>query len=633
MSRLSARPHSADLRAFGRVPTLPVSLSLLLGGVTAAGHAAAQSASFVASTRLSEVVVTGTRTPMRVDDNIADVTVIDRAQIEQATGRTLPELLAQQAGIQFSSNGGLGKSSSVSLRGLESRHTLLLIDGVRYGSATLGTPVWENIPIEAIERIEIVRGPMSGLYGSDAVGGVVQIFTRHGADGAHVNASTTLGPNRYGQATGGVRFGQGAFDSSVQFQHTETRGFSSTNDHAQFGNFNPDDDGFRQNSGTVQLGWRFADGWRADARVLHSEGVTQYDDGASADSRAGLRTEALSVAVSGPVNKDWRSTVRAARSTDDYDTLATASAFTALGRIGTVQQQLAWENTLATPIGAAVLLAEHLHQSVSRPGTAFTVSERSIDGVAAGLSGSAGVHSWQANLRHDRNSQFGSENTGMLAYGLALSSAWRAAASYGTSFVAPSFNQLYYPGFGNPNLLPEEGKQAELSLRWAAAGHQVRAAYFDNRIRGYISSGPLPTNIPRTRIDGVSLSYDGQVDNWTFAASADHVDPRNDTPGATFGKQLPRRAKNSVKASADVSFGAWSLGGSANAFNHRFDNAANTLRVAGYGTLDLRADWHVAREWTLGLRLNNVGDKAYETVYGYNQPGREADVTLRYSGL
>jgi len=586
----------------------------------------------VAADHLQTVVVTGTRTPTRVDQNIADVTVIDRAQIEQATGRTLAELLAQQPGVQSSSNGGLGKSSSVFLRGLEARHTLLLVDGVRYGSATLGLPVWENIPIEAIERIEIVRGPLSGLYGSDAVGGVVQVFMRGGTPGLHFDASATAGSNRYAQATGGLRLGQGAFDGSVQLQHTQTRGFSSTNEHAQ--NFNPDDDGFRQDSGNLRLGWRVGGGWRADVRLFHSDGVTQFDDGAGADSRAGLRSEVLALDVGGPICADWRSGVRVARSVDEYTVLASASRPPTLGTIGTVQQQISWENTINTPFGAAVLLAEHLQQTVSRPGEPFAVSRRSIDGVAAGLNGNAGAHAWQANLRHDRSSQFGSQTTGMLAYGYALSASWKAGASYGTSFVAPSFNQLYYPGFGNPNLMPEEGKHAELSLRWADERQQLRAAYFDNRIRGYISSGPASTNIPLTRIDGFSLSYETRRDQWSFSASADHVDPRNDTvSNASYGKQLPRRAKNSVKASADVNLGQWDMGGTVNAFDHRFDDVKNNLRLAGYVTLDVHADWRVAREWTMGLRLNNLAGKIFETAYGYNQPGREAYLTLRYSGL
>ncbi len=638
MSRSVAQPTSADVRSCGRCPPLRAFLPACLPAVLlsialppAIGPVQAQSAEPAPAGRLETVVVTGTRTPLRVDRNLAEVTFIDRSQIEAAVGRTLPELLAQQPGVQFSSNGGAGKSSSVYMRGLESRHTLLLVDGVRYGSATLGTPAWDNLPLEAIERIEIVRGPASGLYGTDAVGGVVQIFTRRGADGLRFDAQAGAGTNRHARLGAGARFGEGRFDGSVQVQRIGTRGFSATNERAQFGNFNADDDGFRQTSGSVQLGWRLGGGWRLDGRALRSEGVTQIDDGPGVDSRAALRSEVLSLALDGPVTAAWRSRLRLARSADGYETLATASRSTPLGSTGTVQQQYAWENTFATPLGAALVLAERLQQKVERPGAGFAVAERNIDAVAAGLSGSAGRQSWHASLRLDRNSQFGSQTTGTLAYGLALSPAWRAAVSYGTSFVAPSFNQLYFPGFGNPALLPEEGRHAEVSLRWSGAGQQLRAAYFDNRIRGYIAGGPAPVNIPRVRVDGFGLSYQAQLRHWTLAVAADHLDPRNDTEGsAAYGNQLPRRSRNSLKARADASWADWHAGAAFTAFDERYDNAANTLRSGGYGTLDLFADWRLARRWTLGLRLNNLGDKAYETVYGYNQPRREAYVTLRY---
>ena len=584
--------------------------------------------------KVEAVVVTGTRTPARVDEALGDVTVIGRDQIEQATAKTLAELLGQQPGVQFWANGGLGKASSVSLRGLEARHTLLLIDGVRYGSATLGTPAWENIPLESIERIEIVRGPLSGLYGSDAVGGVIQIFTRRGKDGLRSNAVATVGSKRYGQLGGGLNFGQGAFDGSVQVQRTENRGFSATNSRVPFGSYNADNDGFRQNSGSAQLGWKIGGGWRADARVLQSDGVTQYDDGPGADAKAKLRSQVASVNVGGPVTVIWQTNLRVARSADDYITLATASPFSDLGKIGTVQDQLALENTIATPIGAAVVIVDQTKQKVSRPGAPFSVSDRDITGVAAGLNGQAGAHHWQANLRRDSNSQFGSQTTGTAAYGFDLTSAWRVGASYGTSFVAPTFNQLYFPNFGNPKLLPEEGKQSEVNVRWLGANQQARVAYFDNRIRGYISGGPLPTNIPRTRIDGVTASYEARINNVTLAASVDHVNPRNDTSGSTsYGKLLPRRVKDSAKLGADVDLGTWRIGGSLVAFSERFDNAANTTRLPGFATLDLRADWRLSKEWSVGVRLNNVTDKKYETVYGYNQPGREGYLTLRYSGF
>lgn len=626
MLRTPGRPRHA-----ARGASLGALLAASLG--TSPGTAGAQRPGPAADQPPPTVVVTSTRTPTRVDEQVADVTVLDRALIERAAGRTLPELLAQQAGIQFTASGGMGMTSSVFIRGLEARHTLLLIDGVRYGSATVGAPTWENIALHDIERIEIVRGPLSALYGSEAMGGVIQVFTRRGGEGVRADAQLLAGSNRTGQIAGGVSYGSGALSAAARLQHLDTRGFSATNANVPFGSFNDDRDGFRQTSGSVQFGMQLPADWRADARLLRSDGVVQFDDGPDADSRAALRSQVASLTFGGTVTALWTSQVRLARSTDAYETLATASPFADLGTISTVQQQLTWENTLSTSIGTVLLLAEHLGQTVARPGEPFVLSSRDIDAAAAGLNHRVGPHAWQASLRHDRNSQFGSQTNGSAGYAYDVSQAWRVGVSAGTAFVAPSFNQLYYPGFGNPQLLPEEGEQAELSLRWRAEGQELRAAYFDYRIRGYITAGPAPINVPRTRSDGLSLSYSASLANWMLSASADHVNPRNETEGsADFGKQLPRRARNSLKAAADVDLGAWRAGASWVAFDHRFDDAANTTRVGGYGVVDLRAEWTFMPQWTLALNLNNAGDKRYETVYGYNQPLREAYVALRYRG-
>ncbi len=577
------------------------------------------------------VVVTATRTPQRVDQALAQVTVIDRARIEAASGRTLAELLATESGVQFWSNGGLGKSASVSLRGLESRHTLLLVDGVRYGSATLGTPSWDNIPLDAIDRIEIVRGPMSGLYGSDAVGGVIQIFTRRGQPGFHPELVATVGSRSYGEAAAGARFGSGVFDGSLRLQHRRTEGFSATNPKVPFGNHNPDDDGFDQTSVNGRLGLRLGE-WRAEATLLKAEGTNHFDDGPGADTRAELRTGVISAQLAGPVIGSWRTSIKAARSRDDFETLATASAFTTLGTIGTTQTQLSWENQIATPLGTALALAERVEQEVERPGAPFAVSERTVTGLALGLNGEAGAHGWQANVRRDRNSQFGSQTTGSLGYGYALAPGLRATASFGTSFVAPSFNQLYFPGFGNPNLLPEEGRQRELGLVWRNGPVTSRVVYFDNRIRGYISSGPLPANIPRVKVDGLSASVDAVLGAWTVAGSIDSLNPVNATEGtANFGRILPRRVQDSARLAVDWRGGGFTLGGTLQAFGERFDNASNSTRLGGYATLDLRAAWTMARDWALAARLNNALGKTYETVFGYNQPGREAYLTLRWT--
>ncbi len=580
---------------------------------------------------LEQVVVTATRTPTRVSDAVAEISVLEREDLERATGRTLSEVLARQPGLQVSSNGGLGKTSGVFIRGLEARHTLLLVDGVRLGSATVGTPSFDNLPLPAIDRIEIVRGPLSSVYGSEAVGGVVQVFTRRGEPGLVPNAFATVGTNRFAQLGGGLAFGSGALDGAVQVVHTGTRGFSATNPSAQFGVHNPDQDGFRQTAGSLRLGWQLGRDWRVEGLALESEGTTQYDDGPGVDARAKLRNGVQSLAVTGKVLEGWRTRLAYGRSTDVYDTLSTASRFTPLGATRTEQTQLGWENTIATPMGRLLALVERIEQRVSRPGQPYTVGDRTIDAIGLGLAGESGRHAWQGGLRRDDNSQFGGQTTGSVGYGFALTPALRAGASYGTSFVAPSFNQLYFPGFGNPNLLPEEGRHGELSLRWSTGAQTLRAAWVDNRIRSYIPSGPLPVNVPNTRIDGLVLSWEGRWSGLAAAASYEHLDPRNTTEGPNHGKQLVRRAKDALRIGVDRTLGEYSFGGTLSAFSERYEDAANTLRMGGFATLDLRADWRYDPAWILGVRVNNLAGKVYETAYGFNQPGRETFVTLRWA--
>lgn len=578
------------------------------------------------------VTVTATRTPVRLSEAISEVTVIDRSQLDRVAGRTLAELLAQQPGLQLSSNGGLGKTASVFMRGLEARHTLLLVDGVRVGSATVGSPSLDNLPLESIERIEIVRGPMSSLYGAGAMGGVIQVFTRRATTGSTLNAKAGVGSNGWRQASGGGTWGDGRFDAAAQLQRTTTRGRSASNPNVPFGSYNADDDGFRQTGGSLRLGWNLRPDWRLEALVLEARGTTQLDDGPGADAKARLTNRVLSLTASGRVVGSWRTRLSVGESADGYDTLASASAFASLGKIESKIRQVGWENTVLTPLGTALALLERQTEKVSRPGAPFSVSERDIDGLALGLNGRADAHTWQASLRHDRNSQFGTKDTGAAGYAFALTPAWRAAASVGSSFVAPSFNQLYFPNFGNDQLEAETGRHAELSLRWTGQTQSLRLASYEHRYRGFITSGAAPQNLPRARITGITVAWEGRWRDVALQASADRTDPRNDTLGnANYGKRLPRRAKDALRLAADWSGGPWSAGATLAAFSHRFDNATNTQRLGGYATLDLRAEWAATRELAVGCKLNNAGGKRHETSLGYDQPWREAFLTVRYT--
>ena len=623
--------RARDLCAFARARPIHSACAFAVAAACASLHPAmsfAQSTEPSGAAQLQTVVVTASRTATRIDELVSEVVVITRDEIEKSAGRTLTELLARSAGVQFSSNGGNGKSSSIYIRGTEARHTILLIDGVRYGSATLGTPVWENIPLETIERIEVLKGPASSLYGNDAAGGVVQIFTRQGGKGFNLHAKVTLGSNAYSQFSAGVSGGAGAPGSagalgySVDVVTSRDKGFSATNPAVPFGSYNPDRDGFTQNAINANLNYKINADWRVAGGALYSDGVNRFDDGPNRDTRTRVQTQTGNVSVDGNVLPGWRTTLRFGQGSDTSH--AIVSGFLP-GDFKTQQDQWTWQNSIDTPIGAALVGVENLNQSVDSS-TKYTVSNRRVSSYFGGINGTYGAHSWQGNVRHDSNSQFGGNTTGFAGYGFKITSALRAHASYGTSFVAPSFNQLYFPNFGNPLLQPEQGKNFDLGVTYSQAGHSVKLVHFENKIRGFITSTTSPTNIPRAKIDGWTAGYDGRMGNFTLRAAYDKLDPRNELTG----KLLPRRNREQISASVDYAMDAWRVGGSVLSAGSRFDNTANTTPIAGYVTIDAYVDFKVTPELTLQAKGVNLTNKDYQTILGYNQPGRGAFVSLRY---
>jgi len=584
---------------------------------------AALSASLHAQTvELSPTVITATRTESRADEVLSDVTVITREDIEKGTGRTVAELLARVAGVQMSSNGGLGKTSSIFIRGTESRHVLLLVDGVRMGSATAGQANFDNIPLESIERIEVLKGPASALYGSDAIGGVIQIFTRQGREGFSPYASATVGSAGRREVSTGLSGGSKAVSYSLGVQTLREEGFSSTSSSVG-SSHNTDRDGFSQDSVNASADWRFAPGWKLDTRLLYADGVNNYDSGSgSYDTHADVQAQSYGMGLEGRLLSNWKSRL-AYGGSDDKSTNYTGSAPT---RFDTHQDQWSWLNEIGTPLGLLLVGMERVEQQVSGT-TAYTVDQRATDSFFAGLNGEADAHGWQLNVRRDDNSQFGEASTGFAGYGYRLASNLRAHASYGTSFKAPSFNQLYYPGFGNTTTQPEEGRNREIGLAYTPGTQAYQAVYFDNRIKGFITTQPAVANIPRARIQGWTLSYKGQFNALDLRATLDLLDARNEVTD----KKLRRRADEQLVLGADYRTGAWKYGANVLAASERYDNDANTVELPGYATLDTYVDYALNPDWSVQARLNNLGDKVYQTADGYNQPGRAGYLTLRWA--
>ncbi len=593
-----------------RMAALPLAVAAALPSVRA------QSAS-----TLPDTVVTATRTATRADALVSEVKVIDREQIEAASARTLTELLARTAGVQMAANGGRGKTSNIFIRGAENRHTILLVDGVRLGSATAGTPSWETIPVEMIERIEILKGPASALYGSEGVGGVVQIFTRKGREGFHPNAALTVGSLHHFTASAGAAGGQGPLTYSFGVQRQRERGMDSTTPYVSFGNHNSDIDPFRQDAVNGSVKYELSKDWSVDAGLLYSDGISSYDDGPGFNARTAIRALTAHAGVKGRILPSWRTELRFAQGNDVANTIEASFP----GYFRTRQSQWTWQNDVDTPLGVAVAGLERRVQKIEAS-TAYDVTERTTDSVFGGLNGSAGNHSWQANARRDRNSQFGTADTWFAGYGYKITPNWRVHGSHGTSFVAPSFNQLYFPNFGNPALQPERGKNTDLGLTWQSGEHEVKLIRFDNRIRGFMTNTTLPVNIPRVRIDGWSLGYEGKFDKLGLNVNYEHLDPRNEVSG----KQLPRRAKQQLLVAADYRMGAWRFGGSLLHVGSRFDDTSNRIPLGAYTTVDVFADWQFAPDWSVQAKVNNLTGRHYETSYGYNQPGRGVFMTVRW---
>ena len=600
-----------------RLAALPLAL---LSAFSAVPQAYAQTQ---AAPQLKEVVVTATRTQTRADDLVSDVVVLDRAAIEASTGRTLTEVLARSAGIQMTATGGAGSLSGIFIRGTETRHTILLIDGVRYGTATAGLPNLDSLPLDMVERIEVLKGPGSALYGSDAVGGVVQVFLRKGVTGFSPSAALTLGSYGFTQLSAGLAGGDGPLSYAIGVQKMQNKGFSATNSKVAFGSYNDDKDSFKQDALNLSLAYQINPNWKIDAGALYADGVTNYDDGPDNAAKTSVRTQTLRAGVEGRVLSNWKTQLRTSQSVDKSVGLEGAYL---PSKFNTTQNQLTWQNDIDTAVGVVLVGAEQLTQKVDSS-TIYDVSQRTVNSVFAGLNGNSGSHSWQANVRRDSNSQFGASTTGFAGYGYKISPAWRVKASYGTSFAAPSFNQLYYPGFSNPDLQPETGRNLDIGVTYSENGQTVKLVRFDNKIRGFITNTTTPDNIPRARIDGWSLAYDGAFGAFNLHATADALNPRNELTGNV----LPRRAKNQFSLGADYRMGAWTFGGSLLNVGSRFDDVKNKTELASYMTADVVANYNVSKDLQVQIKVNNLADKVYETAYGYNQAGRAGYITLRYA--
>lgn len=601
---------------------------------------------------LNDVVVTATRTPQPREGVIADVTVIDAEEIKRAGQSTLVEVLQQQPGIEITNNGGAGKASGIFMRGTNTSHVVVLIDGVRVQSATLGTTTFENLPLQQIDRIEILRGPASSLYGQDAIGGVIQIFTKKGEDTPKFYANFGYGTYDTTLAEAGVRGKYNDTGFALNVSANTTDGFSSLDTHNR--NLN-DDDGYRNLSVTGSLSHQIIEGHSIGLNLLHSKGKTRFDARSNIDplfpafnpsfsDNADLEQHSYSLFAKNQILNNWKSTLSIGQGFDEVVNFAALGPFVTESRsvFRTKQNQINWQNDITLPIGTLTLMYDKLEEKVNST-VDFKSKKRTNEGYVIGYLANLGAHSLHATAREDHNSSFGNNFTGGLGYGFSFNDHWRATASYGSAFKAPTFNDLYYPDFfgfptSNPNLKPEISDNVEASLRYQDGDSSASITVYENNIRNLIALDAItfvPFNVNKAEIQGVTFAGSQRWSNWELSGSADIQSPRDDETD----NLLVRRANRNGKLNLAYTWQDWRFGAEAISSSARYNDSANEFRMGGYTIYNLTGQYKINADWTVQARVNNVFDKNYRlaldgnpatTGFAYNIPGANLFVNVRY---
>lgn len=614
---------------------------------------------FAADDSAVPVIITATRTAQNTDATLASVTVITREDLERNQVLSVQGALRDVPGINIDNNGGLGKYTSIFMRGTNPGHVLILVDGIKVGSATAGTTAIQDIPVDQIERIEVVRGPLSSLYGSEAIGGVIQIFTRKGQGLLTPNFSIGAGSHHTYKLDAGLSRAVDDSWFSANLGKLNSAGINAcrgepyTTFTAPSGGcytIEPDADGYRQQSAALRAGHRFSNDTDFEASALRSQGDSQYDGTRQNEGKF------MQQMISGklrfaPINI-WRTTLLTGRSWDNTKNYLHGDY---KSKFNTRRDTVSLQNDVSTADNQLATLGFDYQNDSVNSDKNFTVTERDNKGVFAQYQTVIAAHTLAISARRDNNEQFGYHSTGSLAWGYAYVDGPRLSVSVGSAFKAPTFNDLYWPietymdpdygtvsiYHGIPTLSPEKSQSVEIGIHELKMGDAVAGlSIYQTRIRNLIdltttATGlneytTTPENLNIARIRGVDAELSAHIFEWNLNARATLLKPEDRSAGPTQGKILRRRAQETFRIDADRAYGEYRFGTTLFAAGKSYEDLANTEELAGYATLDLRAEYAIDKSWRLQGRVANLFDKHYETARYYNQDGRNYFLTLRY---
>jgi vitamin B12 transporter len=591
---------------------------------------------FAGTKKAESVVVTATRTEQAAKESLAPVTVFTAADIERIQPKDLPDLLSRTPGVELRRNGGPGSTASLLLRGSSSNQILVLINGAQTGSATSGTTALEYLDPTQIERIELVRGPRSSLYGSSAIGGVLQIFTKQGAEKtAEPSVLVGYGKNNTKRTSATVSGSKDTWMYSLGATHYETDGIDNqVNDDG----FNADDDAYRNTSTTASIGQKLQNDLEWHLNYLESNGKNEYDVFSLDEPYNNFRNAVTTLNASAPINDIWSITTAIGHSKDnsnakDYQNIDIPSKFKTTRNSSSIQNDIKVFGDDLISVGF-----DYLHDHVDGT-TNYSEDSRHNNAVFGQYQLNFDQLQVNTSLRDDDNSAYGHKTTGNTAWRWNFNDDLAVTASYGTAFKAPTFNDLYYPlyfGFsGNPNLKPEEAKNSELEISGNHGNVKWSTNLFHNRVDNLISAdGSKPINIDKADIQGIELVASTSIYEWNISTNATYLEARNDHTNEI----LPFRPRAVFNLDADRQFGNWELGGSWRLRDTTYDFVYDAITyekqrsdVSGSGTVDLRGAYYLTPELKTQLSLSNIFDQNDKTATDYNTEGFTYMLSLRYT--
>ncbi len=586
----------------------------------------------MAQSQLTPVVVTAARIEQKIDDTFAMVSVLTREDIQAAQAPDLITLLRHQPGVEIAQLGGLGTSTNVFIRGSNSGHTLVLMDGVPLGGLSTGTAPLELIALDSVDRIEIARGNLSSLYGSSALGGVIHIFTHRNRQADEFNAAIKIGSFRTHEEKFDFYKQQDALRWGGSFSSLNAAGFNLTQPHALYGVYNPDLDGVKRQAYSVFAGRKEKD-WDLEFRSNRSKVTNGLDVSAVTWTDEGIAQVGSDSLTLQLFQKDWTHQFQWSHMVDQSQTRYNLFGAATTDNFNTRAQRLDWEGQYRWSDQQKLTLGAERKTSQIDSTTLFAQSTRQQSTMRAGLLGEAAQHNWQANARIDDYSDFGKAYTGLLGYGYRFSPAWRMNSTLANGFKAPTFNDLFYPfvdfggGYtysGNPLLKPEKSINKEISITHESGAGSWRGTYFVNQYRDLIASNGLSAdtyiNVGKASITGLELSAQLQKDGWLLSPSVTLQNPKNEVTG----KQLERRAQQTWGLGLSKRIHAFGYVLSLKHTGDRYDDAVNTpsKKLSAYTTLDLMVDHQINKDLRIEAKIKNLTNREHEEAYGFGQAGR-----------